>query len=350
MRKNSLKLGLIYLSFAIFLINIYIFFVGEKNITTTAVVASQKQYLISTDFVFRNVLDDYTQPPVIGDFTDVVRPDITYQYASLVNEKGIDKTNKTLTIQFDVTDKYFSGISLPDDTEFINSLTMKIDNVGGTFGDFWKNENVTMTLTKTTIQNIVSDSTKNNTIDEINNGVSKTIGYRYTLVVHGLDQRHVNSDGIYSDWSGTVTLAIPKDSFKDAVRPAETFKDSESVVENLQYGNLETTLTIGMDQIDQTQLYPKQPVNNTPGNNTVNTTNTVNNVIQQEPVIVDVVSPLFYKTSTSDVDIQAQTATMEFRVTDKYWKTNVNLKETDISVYTSVNNVETCVYQNRISN
>ena len=117
------------------------------------------------------------------------------------------------------------------------------------------------------------------------NGESKIIGKRYTLTLSNLQQLQVKEGDNYLDYSGVITVAIPADKIIDTTGNA----------------NNATTLTSGIT---------------IPGG-----TGTEE--------IVDVVQPLVEKISSA-VDVDAKTATVTFRVTDKYFAnstlTNENIQ------------------------
>lgn len=134
-------------------------------------------------------------------FTDFVKPEFTYEYANTV----IDHDTKTVTVVFDVTDKYFASTSLSTDTQ-AKKITVKLDGKEAT--------NATKTLTK------LSDITAT-----VNGNTSTKIGEKYQLVVSNLDQ------GSGDDYSGIMTLAFPADIITD--KSANT--------------NIPKTITIGTD-------------------------------------------------------------------------------------------------------
>ena len=134
-------------------------------------------------------------------FADFVAPSIIYQYANTT----IDHNQKTVTVIFDVTDKYFSTSTLSADTT-ASGITVNFEGKEAT--------NATKTLTK------LSD------ISAIVDGTSKKIGEKYQLVVSNLDQ---NEGG---DYSGIMTLAFPADIATDLSNNSSLAK----------------TITIGVDE------------------------------------------------------------------------------------------------------
>ena len=120
----------------------------------------------------------------ITQFTDVVRPDIKCKWSDAV----INKTNKTFTLIFDVTDKYYSTSTLA-----IGDLTIKI---GGKTPD-WSSNEVGRSLS----------------VSDIPNASGK--GKRYTLTLSNLQKLQIKSGDKYLDYSGVVTVAIPAGKVKD---------------------------------------------------------------------------------------------------------------------------------------
>ena len=117
------------------------------------------------------------------------------------------------------------------------------------------------------------------------NGESKVIGHTYTLTLSNLEQLQVKEGDNYLDYSGVITVAIPADKILDTTGN----------------GNNATTLTSGISL---------------PGGSGTEE-------------VVDVVDPLVEK-MTSSVDVDAKTATVTFKVTDKYFEdstlTNENIQ------------------------
>ena len=135
----------------------------------------------------------------IAQFTDVVRPDIKAKWSDAV----INKNNKTFTMIFDVTDKYYSTSTLA-----IEDLTIKI---GGKTPD-WSSNEVGRSLS----------------VSDIPNAAGK--GKRYTLTLSNLQKLQIKSGDKYLDYSGVVTVAIPANKVKDTSGQ----------------GNVATTLTSGI--------------------------------------------------------------------------------------------------------
>ena len=200
---------------------------------------------------------------LVGDFIDFIKPNVTYQYT----ESNIDYESKTFTMVFDVTDKFFKTGSLA-----ISDLGITID---GEVPDWNK---VTRTLQVADIKNTVH-VTENGVEKE----VEKVIGKRYTLTLSNLEQIQVRDGNNYLDYSGVISVVIPKDKFEDTTGNK----------------NNETTLTSGIT---------------IPGGNV------------NDEQIVDVVDPLVKKESTY-AKAADKTAKVVFTVTDKYFKNSTLTKE-----------------------
>ena len=195
---------------------------------------------------------------ITGDFLDVIKPNVTYQFS----ESNIDKNGKKFTMVFDITDKYYNAST--STTLSVNDLTIKID---GAVPDWNK---VTRNLT-------VADYS--NTVYYTSNGVikheSKVIGKRYTLVLSNLQQNSIASGANYKDYSGVVTVAIP------ANKVADTTGNKNNAV----------TITSGVNI----------PTNSGTGK------------------VVDVVDP-FWQVSNVNINHSTNQVTMTIKGTDKYYK------------------------------
>ena len=195
---------------------------------------------------------------ITGDFLDVIKPNVTYQFS----ESNIDKNGKRFTMVFDITDKYYNAST--STTLSVNDLTIKID---GAVPDWNK---VTRNLT-------VADYS--NTVYYTSNGVikheSKVIGKRYTLTLSNLQQSSIASGANYKDYSGVVTVAIP------ANKVADTTGNKNNAV----------TITSGVNI----------PTNSGTGK------------------VVDVVDP-FWQVSNVNINHSTNQVTMTIKGTDKYYK------------------------------
>ena len=195
---------------------------------------------------------------ITGDFLDVIKPNVTYQFS----ESNIDKNGKRFTMVFDITDKYYNAST--STTLSVNDLTIKID---GAVPDWNK---VTRNLT-------VADYS--NTVYYTSNGAikheSKVIGKRYTLTLSNLQQSSIAANASYKDYSGVVTVAIP------ANKVADTTGNKNNAV----------TITSGVNI----------PTNSGTGK------------------VVDVVDP-YWQVSNVNIDHSKSQVTMTIKGTDKYYK------------------------------
>ena len=202
---------------------------------------------------------------ITGDFLDVIKPNVTYQFS----ESNIDKNGKRFTMVFDITDKYYNAST--STTLSVNDLTIKID---GAVPDWNK---VTRNLT-------VADYS--NTVYYTSNGVikheSKVIGKRYTLTLSNLQQSSIAANASYKDYSGVVTVAIP------ANKVADTTGNKNNAV----------TITSGVNI----------PTNSGTGK------------------VVDVVDP-YWQVSNININHNTNQVTMTIKGTDKYYNGNSLTKD-----------------------
>ena len=176
----------------------------------------------------------------------------------------INYTDKTFTMVFEMRDKYYD--SAKSTTLTLNDLTIKID---GVVPDW----------TKVTRGFSVEDVS--GTVD----GKETTIGKRYTLTLSNLEQLQVKSGDKYLDYSGVITVAIPANKMID---------------KTTGNGNIAKTITSGVNIL---------------GGSTATDTR-----------VVDVVAPLVEKLS-STTNAPAKTATVKFKVTDKYFDSSTLTKD-----------------------
>ena len=217
------------------------------------------------------------------DFVDINKPDLEYTYQS----SDINKGTKSYTMTFDVTDKYYISGEIT-----INDLTILMkngqkDSSGNQIIYNLKNEPVTISLRK-----VDKTATFNKTVENpdeagtyiISEG-TYTIGHTYTLTISNLEHLEIKDGHNTADYSGIITVAVAGDKIKDE-------EDN---------GNTATTITSGV---------------NIPGGS-----------VSDDAVAVDVVRPIFTKVSSSAYSIdpdnkESSIATITFRGTDTYFKTN----------------------------
>ena len=117
-------------------------------------------------------------------FADFIKPEFTYTYSST----DINYDEKTLTVEFSVTDKYFNTSDVLNNQDNITVKMLEEDVVP---------ENITKTLTK------VEDITETREEQEVK------IGETYRLVVSGFEQASIAEDGNYKEYSGPVSIVFP---------------------------------------------------------------------------------------------------------------------------------------------
>ena len=122
---------------------------------------------------------------ITGDFVDFIKPEFTYVYSS----GNIDHTNKTLTVDFTVADRYFNSSTL---TSNANSVTVKLLD---------KNINISG-LTKTITK-----------LSDYSDGSRGKVGENYRLTIGNI-QRTTETDGL-RDYSGPMSITFPANMVKD---------------------------------------------------------------------------------------------------------------------------------------
>ena len=190
-------------------------------------------------------------------FADYIKPEFTYVYSN----GNINLTNKTLTVDFSVVDKYFS------------STTLSARNAADAI-------KVSLTDTNPASQipdaKITKELTKVSDVTEKRDGVDVKIGEKYRLVIKGLQQQ--TADGKYRDYSGPMSISIPAGVATDK-------SGNKSIA---------TTFSIGVNE---------------PGGSSDN------------QKIVDVVDPL-WKTENINIDHTNKVVTLDLVGTDKYYASN----------------------------
>ena len=144
-------------------------------------------------------------------FADFIKPEFTYEYSST----DINYEQKTLTVEFSVTDKYFNSLTMASDA---SNITVKMLDTNAV------PENITKTLTK------IED------ITETRNGEEVKIGETYRLVISGLEQASIAEDGKYKEYSGPMSIVFPAGIASD--------KSGNT--------NNQKNITIGINEPDQT--------------------------------------------------------------------------------------------------
>ena len=207
-------------------------------------------------------------------FTDYIKPEFTYEYSNVDIDTDantvIDYENKTVTVVFDVTDKYFKQANITADNVTIT--------VGGIEPDWTKS---TKTLTKKTLaeDKVVGDITykANGDIYYTVNGTPTKIGERYQLVVTNLE----TENGI--GYSGAMTMSFP----------------AGVITDQSNNSSLAKTITVGIDDPE-------------------------NHEEHQDAKIVDVVNPLWTGPhNVNSIDRTNKTVDVKILGSDKYYATDV---------------------------
>jgi len=122
---------------------------------------------------------------ITGDFVDFIKPEFTYVYSS----GNINHTNKTLTVDFTVADRYFSSSTLTSNAANVTvKLLDKNINISG----------LTKTITK---------------LSDYSDGARGKTGENYRLTIGGL-QQNTETDGL-RDYSGPMSITFPANMVKD---------------------------------------------------------------------------------------------------------------------------------------
>ena len=122
---------------------------------------------------------------ITGDFVDFIKPEFTYVYSS----GNINHTNKTLTVDFTVSDRYFSSSTLTSNAANVTvKLIDKNINISG----------LTKTITK---------------LSDYSDGSRGKVGENYRLTIGNI-QRTTETDGL-RDYSGPMSITFPANMVKD---------------------------------------------------------------------------------------------------------------------------------------
>ena len=238
-----------------------------------------------------------------GDFVDFINPDLKYVHQST----DINKSGKTYTMTFTVTDKYYTSGKLTLDDLTINMENGQLDADGNAIIYNLKNEPVTISLQDEELkaQNVAITNTSGN-IETVSNLL---IGHTYTLTISNLEQLEVKEGFKTADYSGVITVAV------------EGNKVLDRTVDGTQNGNVATTITSGI---------------NIPGGTT-----------PDDAQAVDVVDPIWQKISSSayafdPTDKTTSIATVTFKGTDSYFA-NSTLTSNNIKVFVDGTDVTSTV-------
>ena len=243
-------------------------------------------------------------PDMYGGYVDEINPEFTYVYSDLTRpDPDIDYESKTLTVEFDITDKYFKRSAL---SEYItaNGITDPTTN------ELWAE------LTDASLVKIAVDGNENADtevtkkimkMEDIKvqvDGKEQKVGEKYKLVISNLEQLKRKDGENYKDYSGPMQITFAPNIAEDN---GNIYENGKEPLTNKSVGK---TITIGIDDPDSSQ---------------------------DDEVIVDVVDPVWEK-QYATVDFNTETdgklstsVELVINATDKYFKnsilTNSNVKE-----------------------
>ena len=209
---------------------------------------------------------------VKGDFVDFIAPYLTYQYLTTdIDREGTDADGKSFQMAFEVTDKYYESGKLS-----IDDLSIQIADGKHTYD--LKNTPVTITLNSD--ESITAPNVKmtNKTTGEVETVTSTTIGHRYVLTISNLEQLEIAEGNTTLDYSGIVTVSV----------------DANKISDRSGNKNIAKTITSGVSIPDETG----------------------------DGVVVDVVKPIWRKTSDGSIDFGTKTANIVVKGTDTYYASN----------------------------
>ena len=209
---------------------------------------------------------------VKGDFVDFITPYLTYQYLTTdIDRTGADADGKSFQMAFEVTDKYYESGKLS-----IDDLSIQMADGKHTYD--LKNTPVTITLNSDEAITAPNVKMTNKTTGEIETVTSTTIGHRYVLTISNLEQLEIAEGNTTLDYSGIVTVSVDANKISD--RAGNT--------------NIAKTITSGVSIPDETG----------------------------DGVVVDVVKPIWRKTSDGSIDLGTKTANIVVKGTDTYYASN----------------------------
>ena len=209
---------------------------------------------------------------VKGDFVDFIAPYLTYQYLTTdIDREGTDADGKSFQMAFEVTDKYYESGKLS-----IDDLSIQMADGKNTYD--LKNTPVTIALNSDEAITAPNVKMTNKTTGEVETVASVTIGHRYVLTISNLEQLEIAEGNTTLDYSGIVTVAVDANKISD--RTGNT--------------NIAKTITSGVSIPDETG----------------------------DGVVVDVVKPIWRKTSDGSLDFGTKTANIVIKGTDTYYASN----------------------------
>ena len=219
---------------------------------------------------------------VKGDFVDFIAPYLTYQYLTTdIDREGTDADGKSFQMAFEVTDKYYESGKLS-----IDDLSIQMADGKHTYD--LKNTPVTITLNSDEAITAPNVKMTNKTTGEVETVASVTIGHRYVLTISNLEQLEIAEGNTTLDYSGIVTVAVGANKISD--RSGNK--------------NIAKTITSGVSIPDETG----------------------------DGVVVDVVKPIWRRTTGGSLDLTTKTASLVVKGTDTYYASN-SLTAGKIKVY-----------------
>ena len=224
--------------------------------------------------------------PITGKFIDVINPDLKYVHQA----SDINKSGKSYTMTFSITDKYYTSGKLSVDDLTIKMQNGQKDSSGNEIIYNLKNEPVTISLQSAEIR--ASNVPITNTSGTITTASNLLIGHTYTLTISNLEQLEVKTGLKTADYSGIVTVAVAGNKILDRGPSGNNTNQNKNVAK---------TITSGV---------------NIPGGTS-----------PTDAKVVDVVLPIWQKISSSANAIDpsnttSSTATIVFKGTDSYYAGN----------------------------
>ena len=219
---------------------------------------------------------------VKGDFVDFIAPYLTYQYLTTdIDREGTDADGKSFQMAFEVTDKYYESGKLS-----IDDLSIQMADGKHTYD--LKNTPVTITLNSDEAITAPNVKMTNKTTGEVETVTSTTIGHRYVLTISNLEQLEIAEGNTTLDYSGIVTVSV----------------DANKISDRSGNKNIAKTITSGVSIPDETG----------------------------DGVVVDVVKPIWRRTTGGSLDLTTKTASLVVKGTDTYYASN-SLTAGKIKVY-----------------
>ena len=257
-------------------------------------------------------------------YIDNIKPQYIYKYhktATAEYDADIDRTNKTVTMIFDITDKYFVSDLLnelttaaPGSTSYTLSNGMVVN--AEISDDGWVTLNDS-SLIKVDVDNdeaadadLVKKLIKVKDIEATVEGANVKVGERYKLVIGNIEQLDIKEGDKYKEYSGPMHISFTAEIAQDK---GNTYSDGTTVVNKSDA----TTITIGVNEPDG----------------------------EGEEVIVDFIKPVWEKvdesltfTTSASGDVTTQ-ATLTLRGVDKYISGVANNLKDHVTIFEGENDI-----------